>query len=65
MTSYLEDCVESLRIASEQLDHATRALLAYREQGHGLDQEVVEEIDRTREVVENLRSSLEERDDGP
>lgn len=54
MTTYLDDCHESLRIASEQLGHAAEALVAYREEGNEVTSEVIAEIDRTRQVVDNL-----------
>lgn len=59
MTTYLDDCHESLRIASEQLAHAAEALVAFREAGAEVDSEVIEEIDRTRQVVDDLGSRVE------
>lgn len=59
MTTYLDDCHESLRIASEQLAHAARALVAYGEEGNDVDSEAIAEIDRTRQVVDDLGSWVE------
>jgi len=56
MTTYLDDCYESLRIASEQLGHAARALVAYSDEGDEVSSGVIQEIDRTRQVVDNLSS---------
>lgn len=61
MPSYLDDCVESLRIAAEQLHHATNALVAYRQEGHSVEAELIEEIDRIQQLVEELRSRVEGR----
>lgn len=61
MPSYLDDCAESLQIAAEQLGHATNALVAHREQGRSVGEELIEEIDRIQQLVEDLRSQVEER----
>lgn len=61
MPSYGDDCVESLRIAAEQLHHATNALVAHREEGNSVEGELIEEIDRIQQLVEDLRSRVEER----
>lgn len=60
MPSYVEDCVESLQIAGEQLHHATNALVAYRSQGREVDARLIEEAKRLENRVDDLRAKVEE-----
>ena len=59
MPSYIEDCLESLRIAGEQLHHATNALVAYRTQGREIDAGLIEEAERLQGLVDDLRGKVE------